>query len=218
MYELLQKLCNEQGLTVTNLCIQVTGSKGNLATWKKDYMRSDYLAKCADILDCSVDYILGRTDVPEVNHGVIAPPCKVMIYTEEQMELKLVGKAAAGSPLEMIANDCDLLHINSVSESNVHLYPTDIVVEIQGDSMVEAGIYNGDFAVIRPCPVAENGQIALVAVGDGCTLKRFYLNESGVELHPCNDAYPIQKYKRPTDIRIIGTFLCTCDGDIIERC
>ena len=63
MYELLKKLCSERGMTVTQLCISVTGNSGNLATWKKGYMRSDYLAKAGDILGVSTDYLLGLTDV-----------------------------------------------------------------------------------------------------------------------------------------------------------
>lgn len=64
MYQKLKDLCKEKGITVTQLCIQVTGNSGNLATWKKGYMRSDYLAKAADALGCSTDYMLDRTDDP----------------------------------------------------------------------------------------------------------------------------------------------------------
>ena len=60
MFERLKELCKNKGISVTNLCIEVTGSPGNLATWKKDYMRSDYLAKCCDVLNVSADYLLGR--------------------------------------------------------------------------------------------------------------------------------------------------------------
>lgn len=64
MYQKLKVLCKERGTTVTQLCIQATGNSGNLATWKKGYMRSDYLLKVSDILNVSVDYLLGRTDNP----------------------------------------------------------------------------------------------------------------------------------------------------------
>lgn len=59
MYERLKQICKEKGTTVTELCAQATGSSGNLATWKKGYMRSDYLLNCARILGVSTDYILG---------------------------------------------------------------------------------------------------------------------------------------------------------------
>lgn len=64
MYNKLKKLCDERGTNVTKLCEIVTGSSGNLATWKKGYMRSDYLMKAAEHLDVSSDYLLGLDDVP----------------------------------------------------------------------------------------------------------------------------------------------------------
>lgn len=60
MYEFLKKLCEERNTNISKLCTEVTGNSGNLATWKKGYMRSDYLAKCADVLGVSADYILQR--------------------------------------------------------------------------------------------------------------------------------------------------------------
>ena len=64
MYELIKQLCKEKGLSITKLSEMVTESSGNLSTWKKGYMRSDYLSKVADILEVSTDYLLGRTDNP----------------------------------------------------------------------------------------------------------------------------------------------------------
>lgn len=59
MYNKLKKLCKEKDTNVTKLCEIVTGSSGNLATWKKGYMRSDYLIKAAEYLGVSTDYLLG---------------------------------------------------------------------------------------------------------------------------------------------------------------
>lgn len=64
MYNKLKQLCKEKGTNVTNLCELVTGSSGNLATWKKGYMRSDYLMKAAEYLGVTSDYLLGLDDVP----------------------------------------------------------------------------------------------------------------------------------------------------------
>lgn len=61
MYQKIQDLCKLNGTNITNLCKEITGSSGNLNTWKKGYMRSDYLSKIADKFNCSVDYLLCRT-------------------------------------------------------------------------------------------------------------------------------------------------------------
>ena len=60
MYDLLKQLCRERGITISKLCTEVTGNSANLATWKKGYMRSDSLAKCADVLGVSADFLLQR--------------------------------------------------------------------------------------------------------------------------------------------------------------
>lgn len=70
MYEFWKNLCKKKGTSISNLCIKVTGNSANLATWKKGYMRSDYLSKCADILGVSVDYLLGRqVSTPELSEN-----------------------------------------------------------------------------------------------------------------------------------------------------
>lgn len=67
MYDRLKKICIDKGTNISRLCIEATGNSGNLATWRKGYMRSDYLSKCADILGVSADYILDRNaDMSEV--------------------------------------------------------------------------------------------------------------------------------------------------------
>lgn len=71
MYERLKELCASKGLNVTQLCKEVTNSSGNLSTWKKGYMRSDYLSLVADRLQCSTDYLLGRVDQPTAVYSIV---------------------------------------------------------------------------------------------------------------------------------------------------
>lgn len=62
MFERIKTLCLKNGLTVTELCKQVTGSSGNLPTWKKGNINPVSLVKIADYFHVSVDYLLGRTE------------------------------------------------------------------------------------------------------------------------------------------------------------
>lgn len=64
MFERIRVLCIENGLTVTELCKLVTGSSGNLPTWKKGNIKAEALCKIADYFNVSVDYLLGRTETP----------------------------------------------------------------------------------------------------------------------------------------------------------
>jgi transcriptional regulator with XRE-family HTH domain len=60
MYEIIQTLCKSNGITVTALCEKITGSKGNLSTWKKNNIRNDYLVKISEYFNVSTDYLLGN--------------------------------------------------------------------------------------------------------------------------------------------------------------
>lgn len=92
MYERLLAICASKGINITNLCKQVTGSSGNLNTWKKGYMRSDYLAKTADILGVTADYLLGREDVNPISieeflsHLKALPTADIVEYGNQLMK------------------------------------------------------------------------------------------------------------------------------------
>ena len=58
MYKRIQELCKNHETTITALCVKITGSKGNLSTWKSGNIRSDWLADIAAELNTSVDYLL----------------------------------------------------------------------------------------------------------------------------------------------------------------
>lgn len=68
MYELIKKLCEENGISPTKLCTEITGSKGNLPTWQKGNINPKSLTKIADYFNISVDYLLGRSNEPNTNN------------------------------------------------------------------------------------------------------------------------------------------------------
>ena len=67
MYERLQTLCTSSGITITELCKQITGSSGNLPTWKKGNIKADSIVKICDYFNISADYLLGRIENPNLN-------------------------------------------------------------------------------------------------------------------------------------------------------
>ena len=77
-------------------------------------------------------------------------------------------------------------------------------LEVAGDSMVEAGILDGDYALIRRTDVARDGEIVVALINDSeATLKYFRREGSMVRLDPANRAYDPQRYK-PQQVRIQG--------------
>lgn len=124
-----------------------------------------------------------------------------------KLKIPVMGRSAAGLPMEMIEVPEAPVAING----ETYIQAGDFAVIAVGDSMVEAGIHDGDKCVIRPQEWVENGQIALVAVEDGSTIKKFFKDDDGFRLVPCNHAHPIQHYSCDASIRVLGQFISVVD-------
>ena len=102
------------------------------------------------------------------------------------VRIPLVGKIAAGSPILAEENIEDYLFLNKDYAKDATF-----ALQVQGDSLVNAGVHNEDIVLIREQPVANNGDIVAVILTDidtEATLKRFYEEESHIRLQPENDA------------------------------
>ena len=96
----------------------------------------------------------------------------------------VVGNVAAGSPI--LAQECieDYLTFDTGGRSDEYF-----ALRVRGDSMINAGIFNGDLVVVRQQPVANNGEIVVALLEDEATVKRFSRQNGHVWLLPENDAY-----------------------------
>ena len=213
--ERIREISRIKNIVIKDMLNEIGLGKNTLMNFKTSMPKADTLARIADYLQCSVDYLLGRTNIREINK--LTSDSGGFVPLHDEVIRPMVGVAAAGKPLSMTVGCYDMIRISAVSDKHKKISPQDFVVEIHGDSMIDAGIFDGDYAVIHPCPAADNGQIALVAVGEDCTLKRFYRTSDGIELRPCNPDHKVQHYRLSDEIRIMGLFVCTCTGDIIEE-
>ncbi len=107
--------------------------------------------------------------------------------TEFSLSIPLYGKIAAGTPIEAIANPSEYIYIPKSFSTKSELY----ALTIEGESMIEAGIFDGDTAIIRRADRAENGQIVVALVdNEEATLKMLDKKSGGeVWLLPCNKEY-----------------------------
>lgn len=101
----------------------------------------------------------------------------------EVSNVPIIGKVAAGQPL--LAQE----HIENYFTIPTEFMPNGetFMLTVQGDSMVNAGIFNGDYVLVESTPVAENGQIIVALVDDGATVKTYYKEENMIRLQPEND-------------------------------
>ncbi|WP_425045300.1 transcriptional repressor LexA [Primorskyibacter sp. S87] len=103
------------------------------------------------------------------------------------VELPVMGRIAAGVPIEAISQVSHQVAVpgGMVSGSGEHY-----ALEVKGDSMIEAGINDGDVVVIRESSVADNGDIVVALVeGHEATLKRFHRKGNAIALEAANPAY-----------------------------
>ena len=129
------------------------------------------------------------TFTPRVIEGDrIAPPRGAMsVEALQVMELPVMGRIAAGTPIEAIS---DISHHIAVPGSMLSGRGQHYALEVKGDSMIEAGINDGDIVVIREQITAENGDIVVALVEDHeATLKRFRRRGNMIALEAANPAY-----------------------------
>jgi repressor LexA len=111
----------------------------------------------------------------------------------------LHGRIAAGLPVEALESD------RSLAVPSALLGPGDhYALEVSGDSMIEAGIFDGDYALIRRCDTARDGDIVVALIDDSeATLKYLHREGGMVRLDPANSTHQPQRY-RPDQVRIQG--------------
>lgn len=114
--------------------------------------------------------------------------------------LPLYGKIAAGQPIEAVADNTETVDVPAAMVGRGEHF----ALTVAGDSMIEAGIFDGDTAVIRRGDNAENGEIVVALVDDGeVTLKRLRRRGASIALEPANRAYETRIFG-PDRVRIQG--------------
>lgn len=115
------------------------------------------------------------------------------------LEIPLHGRIAAGLPIEAMEGQTSLSVPAALLGPGEHY-----ALEVSGDSMVEAGILDGDYALIRKADMARPGDIVVALIDDAEATLKYFRNEGNmVRLDPANRAYEPQRYA-PKQVRIQG--------------
>ncbi len=132
---------------------------------------------------------VAKTDVA-IPDNVIELPKRLPQPANDIIELPLHGRIAAGMPIEAMERDMTLPVPAALLGPGEHY-----ALEVSGDSMVEAGILDGDYALIRKTSTARDGEIVVALIDDSeATLKYFRPDGARVRLDPANAAYEPQIY------------------------
>jgi len=137
--------------------------------------------------------------VPISAPSLKVPAPQIPVAANDVIEIPLHGRIAAGVPIEAMEGQSMLSVPAALLGAGDHY-----ALEVSGDSMVDAGILDGDFALIQRTDVAREGQIVVALIDDSeATLKYFRRDGARVRLDPANVAYEPQIYD-PRQVRIQG--------------
>ena len=110
-----------------------------------------------------------------------------IVGTESTIPLPIVGKVAAGEPILAQENIEDYFSIGESFFNKDSLKNDNFILKVQGESMINAGINNGDYIIVSKQNTARNGQIVVAMIDGDATVKTFYKEKDHVRLQPEND-------------------------------
>jgi repressor LexA len=156
--------------------------------------RRHHRARALDVLRVPENMAATREIAPAESNGGFSPNVIQGDFTQRlsgartaqeasAVELPLYGRIAAGLPIEALRDPTDVLEVpTALLGSGEHFG-----LEVAGDSMIEAGILDGDYVIIHRTESAENGQIVVAVVDENeVTLKRLRRRGNSIALEPCN--------------------------------
>ncbi len=195
---IIKNLRTERNLTQEEVGKIIGASKQTLHKYENGIITNipqDKIEALANLFDVSPAYIMGweenKTDLSNIP-GVI--PVKKII------KIPILGHIQCGKPVMSVEN------YEGYFPADPEIINSDFCLYADGDSMIDAGINEGDLVFFKQTPQVENGTIAAVFVDDTTTLKRFYRKENQIILQPENKDYSpiIIDLDESTNIRILG--------------
>lgn len=123
---------------------------------------------------------------------------------KEMINVPVLGKVTAGQPILAVENIEDVFPMPmDFIQSNHQTF----ILKVQGESMIEAGIYDGDYLIVEQRSTAGNGEIVVALIGDEATVKTFYKEDGYIRLQPENSSMsPILVNEVKVLGKVIGLF------------
>jgi repressor LexA len=117
------------------------------------------------------------------------------------LSVPIVGKVKAGEPILAVENIEGYINLDRSLASSGDVF----LLRVEGDSMIDAHIQDGDFALVKPQPNAENGEIVVALIEDEATIKRIFQKRDLIRLEPANPKMdPIVVKRGEKRITIVG--------------
>ena len=193
----LKELREQTGYSQYSFADKFGVAQSTVGSWEagKREPNFDTMQRLADFFGVSVDYLLGRESVPD------GPPAPSRPGSQW---IPVLGKVAAGTPIETVEDILDYEEIDAQTASSGDHF----ALQIKGQSM-EPRIKDGDVVIVRKQEDCDSGDVAVVLVnGDEATVKRIKKEPGGIMLIPSNPAYEPKFYSNEDveslPVRVIG--------------
>lgn len=183
----LKELRASRGLTQDDLARELNLVKSSISMYENGKRKPSF-----EVLEAIADYFNVNMDTLYSSAPVFVPSLKCV---------PMLGYAAAGQPLENLDGQ-DTYYVETDSR-----YAVDFCITVRGDSMINAGINDGDIVFVKSQPEVPNGKIACVEIdNERVCIKRFYKTDTGVMLVSENPKYaPLQfSESNCTDFKVLG--------------
>jgi repressor LexA len=132
--------------------------------------------------------------------GIVGAQTPMTAATGASIELPLYGRIAAGAPIEALRDPSATIEVPPSMIGRGEYY----ALEIDGESMIEAGIFDGDVAIVERCETADNGAIVVALVDDNeVTLKRLRRKRDSIALEPANQTFETRIFG-PDRVKVQG--------------
>src|SRR3989339_905161 len=143
-------------------------------------------------------YIKKLQEAGQLNKGFNQPRGVSTIEQKQTIEIPILGAIAAGQPIEAIEVPDEMI---TITKDEIGKQGKHYALRVQGNSMIDEGIFDGDIVVIRKQEVADNGQTVVAIIDDNeATLKKLYREKGRFRLQPANPTlFPI--YRKEVEIR-----------------
>lgn len=189
--ERLKELRLKKGMTLLDVANALGVKEATAQRYESGEIKNlkhDTILQLARLFNCSPSYIMGWEDET-------LPESAMLI---EKNKLPIVGTIAAGQPV--FAQE-EIEYYSPADEGGA-----DFCLRVHGDSMIGAGIKDGDVVFIRKQEIVDDGDIAAVMIDDEATLKRVYVSPEAITLVAENPKYKPMVYtkKQCKNIRILG--------------
>ena len=183
----LKELRASRGLTQDDLARELNLAKSSINMYENGNRKPSF-----EVLEAIADYFNVNMDTLYSSAPVFVPSLK---------RVPMLGYAAAGQPLENLDGQ-DTYYVETDSR-----YAVDFCITVRGDSMINAGINDGDIVFVKSQPEVPNGKIACIEIdNERVCIKRFYKTDTGVMLVSENPKYaPLQfSESNCTDFKVLG--------------